>query len=261
MTPGALVCVGVGITLGAHIGARSRAYIERADVVFCALSDSLVEAWVSSMNKDVRSLQGYYREGASRRRSYDEMVEAVLFEVRLGRKVCMALYGHPGVFAVIAHEAIRRARDEGFSALMEAGVSSEDCLYADLGIDPADQGCQHYEATQFMIYQRLIDPTAYLVLWQIGLAGDRTLARRSVRAEHLALLVGKLEHLYPLQHVVTLYEAATTAIAEPRIRRVALADLASQEIGMAETLVVPPSQGMRADMAMMQRLEALDRLN
>ena len=60
---------------------------------------------------------------------------------------------------------------------MEPGISAEDCLYADLGIDPGSVGCQHYEASQFMFYRRRIDPSAYLVLWQVGIAGDRSLRR------------------------------------------------------------------------------------
>ena len=60
---GSLACVGVGMTLGAHVGPRARAHIEQADVVFAAVSDPLVELWVQGMNADVRSLQPLYGEG------------------------------------------------------------------------------------------------------------------------------------------------------------------------------------------------------
>ena len=74
----------------------------------------------------------------------------MLAEVRAGRRVCGAFYGHPGVFTRVPNKAIAQARAEGFEAHMEAGVSAEDCLYADLGIDPGEVGCQQYEASQFM---------------------------------------------------------------------------------------------------------------
>ena len=93
----------------------------------------------------VRSLQPLYGERKSRMKTYREMVHAMLTEVRAGKNVCVAFYGHPGVFAWAPHEAIRIARKEGYFAHMEPGISSEDCLYADLGIDPATFGCQHYE--------------------------------------------------------------------------------------------------------------------
>lgn len=94
---GHLACVGLGMMLGAHLGPRARAYIEQADVVFLAASDPLVESWVRSMRADVISLQPYYAEGKSRRETYRQMVDAMIVEVRRGRRVCGAFYGHPGV--------------------------------------------------------------------------------------------------------------------------------------------------------------------
>jgi hypothetical protein len=77
------------------------------------------------LNPDgAESLQG----GNSRRQSYVEMVEHILTHVRSGYNTCVACYGHPGVFANPTHEAVRRAKDEGFSAKMLPGISAEDCL-------------------------------------------------------------------------------------------------------------------------------------
>ncbi|HEV8692573.1 MAG TPA: SAM-dependent methyltransferase, partial [Lysobacter sp.] len=210
--PGSLVCVGLGMTLGAHISPRSRSHIEQADVVFGLVSDPLVELWLHDMHPNVRSLQPYYGEGKSRHDTYREMVAAMLEEVRAGQRVCGAFYGHPGVFARVPHQAIEQARSGGFAAHMEPGISAEDCLYADLGIDPGRFGCQHYEASQFMFYRRRIDPSAYLVLWQIGLAGDRSLRRFATEPEYRRLLIELLVEDYPLDHEVIIYEAATLPI-------------------------------------------------
>ena len=65
---GSLVCVGVGMTLGSHLGPLARNQIETAEVVFTAMSDGLAEQWLSQMHRDVRSLQPLYREGKSRDR-------------------------------------------------------------------------------------------------------------------------------------------------------------------------------------------------
>src|SRR5688500_7195349 len=177
---GRLAVVGLGMTLGAHLTPRSRSHIESADVVFVAVSDALVELWVQEMHADVRSLQPFYGAGSgekSRQDTYREMVEAMLVEVRAGKRVCGAFYGHPGVFAQAPHKAVAQAREEGFDAVMEPGVSAEDCLYADLGIDPGRVGCQHYEASQLMFYHRRLDSSAYLVVWQPAVAGDRSFRR------------------------------------------------------------------------------------
>ncbi len=256
---GNLVCIGLGMMLGAHISPRSRAHIDEADIVFAAVSDPLVELWLKDMHADVRSLQPYYAAGKSRRETYREMVDAILTEVRAGRRVCGAFYGHPGVFALAPHRAIEQARSEGFEAHMEPGISAEDCLYADLGIDPGSVGCQHYETSQFMFYRRRIDPSAWLVLWQIGLAGDRSLRRFATSPAHRQLLIELLAEDCPLDHEVIAYEAATLAINEPRMERMPLSRIAEAELRPQTTLVIPPAQAMQRNHTMLERIERLDR--
>ncbi len=257
-TKGSLVCVGLGMTLGAHISPRSRSHIRGADVVFAVVSDPLVELWLKQMHRDVRSLQGFYEEGKSRTITYEQMVDALLVEVRSGKRVCGAFYGHPGVFAWAPHKAIEMARAEGYPAQMEPGISAEDCLYADLGIDPGRHGCQHYEASQMMVYQRRIDPSAYLVLWQVGVAGDQSHRRFATSAPYRQVLVDVLLLDYPAGHVVTLYEAATVAIDQPRIEYIALTDLVHARVEMQTTLVIPPCRPMQKNLSVIKRLDRLD---
>lgn len=255
---GSLVCVGIGMTLGSHIGPLARSHIEQADVVFSGVSDGVVELWLKQMHPDVRSLQPYYREGKSRMQTYRQMVDAILAEVRAGKNVCGAFYGHPGVFAWAPHKSIEIARREGYRAHMEPGVSAEDCLYADLGFDPGTYGCQHYEASQLMLYRRRIDPSAYLVLWQVGLAGDRSLARFSTGAAYRQVLVDVLARDYPLDHEVTIYRVATLPIQQTRIERTTLRELPQADIGMADTVVLAPAGAMQPDHEIRARLAELD---
>jgi len=255
---GSLACVGVGMMMGAHLTPRARSTIEQADVVFVLVADALMEEWVRRMNADVRSLQPFYREGTSRMLSYRGMVEAMLTEVRAGKRVCGAFYGHPGVFAWVPHKAIETARAEGHVAWMEAGVSAEDCLYADLGIDPGKTGCQHYEATQFMLYRRRVDTAAWLVLWQVGLAGDRSLKHFSTSDAHRQVLVDVLGEHYPLDHEVFVYRAATLPVDRFRAERMTLASLTQAVLTPSDTLVVPPALAMEKNEAVVARLAALD---
>lgn len=258
---GSLVCVGVGMTLGAHLAPRARSQIEQADVVFVAVSDPLVEMWVQQMHPEVRSLQSFYQEGKSRDITYRQMVDAILAEVRAGKNVCGAFYGHPGVFAWAPHKAIELARAEGFRAHMEPGISAEDCLYADLGIDPGEFGCQHFEASQLMLYRRRIDPSAYLILWQAGIAGDRSMARFSTGQAYRQLLVDVLAEDYPLDHPLTIYEAATLAISSPRIEHVVLHALPQARVELQSTLIIPPCEPPQPNATMRARLDELERTN
>jgi siroheme synthase len=246
---GELACVGLGMMLGAHLTPRSRGWLEAADVVFVAASEALVEHWVATINPHVVSLQGHYAEGKPRQDTYREMAEAMLAAVRSGKRVVGAFYGHPGVFAQVPHAAIAQALAEGFDAVMDPGVSAEDCLYADLGLDPGKVGCAHFEASQLLFYRRVIDTSAWLVLWQIGLAGDRTYAVRASTAEQRQRLVDRLLRDYPPQHPVTIYEAATLPIARPRIETLPLAELAGAALSGQSTLAVPPARTLEPEPA------------
>jgi len=256
---GSLVNVGLGMTLGSHISPLSRNFIENADVVFVAASNKLVEEWVEGMNTDVRTLQQYYNEGTSRMITYRNMVEAIMTEVRAGKNVVGAFYGHPGVFAWAPHETIRQCHKEGFKAHMEAGISAEDCLYADLGIDPGTRGCIHYEASQFMFKKKMLDPTAYLVLWQVGIAGDKTLAKFSIESEYKQVLVDMLTRVYPEDHVIILYECAVLPIEQARTEQIALKDLANVDISLKTTVVIPPSQEPEENTEILMEIAALSK--
>lgn len=257
---GSIAIVGMGMTLGSHLTPLSRSHIEQADVVFAGLSDSIVEQWLQRMNADVRSLQPYYKEGKSRRKTYEEWVELMMVEVRAGKRVCGVFYGHPGIFAWSPHKVVEVARAEGFQAHMEPGVSAEDCLYADLGIDPGSVGCQHYEAGQLLFYERRIDPSSYLVLWQVGLVGDRSLARFTTSGAYRQVLVDVLAKDYPLDHEIIIYRAVTLPIQKPRIRRIALRDLPFVDVPTEETVVIPPAAGLKPNHEIRARLAALDKL-
>jgi len=237
---GSLVNVGLGMTLGSHITPLSRSYIENADVVFVAASNNIVEQWVAGMNDDVRSLQEYYQEGLPRRKTYEKMVAVIMDELRLGKNVCGAFYGHPGVFAWAPHESIKQAKAEGFKAHMEPGISAEDCLYADLGIDPGTQGCAHYEASQFIRAQKKFDPSAYLVLWQIGVLGSKTSKKFSTTQDYIQDLVDVLLKTYPDDMEVTLYECAVLPIDETLIYKLTLSQLAQSHTSLKTTLLIPP---------------------
>lgn len=192
------------------------------------------------LNPRARSLEGCYEEGAPRDDAYARMVEEILAAVRAGRRVCAAFYGHPGVFVLPSHEAIARARREGLEARMLPGVSAEDCLFADLGVDPASDGCQSYEATRFLQRRPAVEPSAALVLWQLGVVGERTHSRGG-SAPALGALVELLLGLYPGDHEVVVYQAAPYPGIDPLVRRLPLRALDENAITPWSTLYVPPA--------------------
>jgi len=250
---GSLTVVGTGIQLGTQMTPEARMAIENADVVLSLVAEPVMQAVVERLNPKTRSLHEHYVLGESRAAAYEAMIVEILAHVRRGLDVCVAFYGHPGVFVAPSHEAVRRAREEGFRARMLPGISAEDCLFADLGIDPARFGCQSYEATDFLVHARRVDTTAALVLWQLGTVGNAA-ASAEPRPSGLGVLIDVLLELYPSDHEVVVYEASPYPGFEPAIRRVPLADLAPEHATAMSTLYVPPHEPPRRDLTMLDRL-------
>ncbi len=248
-----LVVVGTGIQVSAHATPLACSHVAQADKVLYLTTDAVAAAWLFANNATAESLQRFYAPGKSRSATYEEMVEHVMSFVRSGLAVCMAVYGHPGVFTYATHESVRRARAEGFEARMLPAISAEDCLFADLGVDPADHGCQSYEATDFLVHDRMVDPTSALVLWQIGVVGNFAYVDGTSR-DGLAVLVEALVARYGAAHSVVIYHASPHPIVPPAIQRIALADMLSADVVPMSTLYVPPLHAPRINFAMVHRL-------
>ena len=245
---GSLTVIGTGIRTVGQLTTEAIACMQEADELIHLVSDPIAEAVIKRLAPGrERSLHGFYGEGKQRLESYNEMVEFILSLVRSDLNVCAAFYGHPGVFAYPSHEAIRRARAEGFTARMLPGISAEDCLIADLGIDPAVNGCQSYEATDFLMNARLIDPSSQLILWQAGALGDLTYQAHGYNLKALPLLVDKLLTLYPPDHEVVVYEGAIFPGCASLINPVPLSDLSSTHLSPASTLYLAPARATALD--------------
>lgn len=238
---GELVIVGTGISVAGQMTLAAKSHIENADIVFMGIMNKVGEHAVKALNPNCVSLDDLYEEGKSRALTYEQMADRIVQAVVEGNKVCAAFYGHAGVFVTPSHDAIRKVRALGLSATMLPGISAEDCLIADLGIDPSQYGCQSYEATQFLFRDYRIDPYMTQIIWQIGLAGEATL--KVLTSEHnkpgLVLLTEILLEQYPEDHELIIYEAATLPICEPKIQKIQLSDLMHAPTTLISTLVVP----------------------
>jgi siroheme synthase len=254
---GGLITVGIGLQPGRHAGARTVSEIRHADRVF-VLADAFALDWVRGLNANCHDLTEHYDETLDRRESYAEMQRMIVEPVRKGARVCLVLYGHPGVFAQVGRKAMAQARAEGFASRMEPGISAEACLYADLDLDPGEHGVQSFEATQFLTQQRTIDPASLLLLWQVSQAGNITCVGFESHRGRLEILVDKMRRWYPADTEVILYEAATLPIQDFRAERVALSSLPDARLNPATTLVIPPASSAAPDQAALRRLAEIE---
>ena len=253
MPTGSLTVVGTGIQLAGHLTLAAKAWIEQADKVLFAVADPLTAKWLRELNSTAEALP-YNTNNQRRRETYQEIVGRILAEVRRGGKVCAVFYGHPGVFADPAHQAIKQARREGFTAQMLPGISAEDCLFADLGLDPGKNGCQSFEATDFLIHQRRFDPCTALILWQIAFVGNLGFYRKESCIHGLTVLSEVLQTSYGPNHEVTVYEAAVYPTSKPMIQHMPLSKLSEAQVSEISTLYVPPKALAPVDSELLARL-------
>jgi hypothetical protein len=251
---GSLTVVGTGIAFGVHLTPQARAAIERADDVFYLLAEETGETWFTGLNPRSHSLRGHYAVGRPRRDTYSRMVDEILAAVREERNVCAAFYGHPGVFASPAHDAISRAREEGFTATMLPAVSAEDCLFADLGVDPGERGCQSYEATDFLLRRRTFDTTVPIILWQVAFIGIST-APVAVNTAGFDVLVDYLLAHYDESHPAVVYQASPYPVGSASIEEFTLGTVRSAELNGMSTLFLPAAPERAEDPEMRARLE------
>jgi uncharacterized protein YabN with tetrapyrrole methylase and pyrophosphatase domain len=253
---GSLAVVGIGIRAPAQATLEASARIRYADKVYTLVANPLAEYWIQSLNVNAETLNDLYAVGKERRQTYREMVERIVGAVRENLRVCAVSYGRPGVFAYPFHAAVTQLRAEGFAAEMLAGVSAEDCLFAELGVDPAVAGCRSYEATDFLVYRRGTDPASALILWQIGVIAVAGYSHdeHAWNPEGLRVLTETLLETYRPAHEVIDYEAARLPVGESTIARIPLERLTEAPITPMSTLYVPPMCKPKVDAAMLRRL-------
>jgi hypothetical protein len=237
-----LVVVGTGIRSIGQLTTEAIAWIRISEKVFYLTPDTVAGAIITHWNARAESLSRFYAPGKLRKKSYEEMVEHVMDCVRTGKRTCLVCYGHPGVFCWPGHEVIRQARREGYTAKMFPGVSAEDCLFADLGLDPATTGCQSFEATDFLCNERQFDPSSLLILWQIETIGISVTITRRGKRPALLILVERLCRIYGPDHKAILYIAPFQLFGEPRIKRLPLRRLVNARLFACSTLCIPPGQ-------------------
>jgi hypothetical protein len=255
---GSLTIVGAGIRPGLHTTQEARVRIEQASKVLYLLAEQAPEGWIERLNPSAESLAPVYQPGRDHAEVYEALVSAMLDLVHRGEDVCVVTYGNPAVFDQSSHEAVRRARSEGFPAKILPGISALDCLFVDLGLDPGRDGLQTFDATDFLELGKIPDIAVPLVLWQISVIGD-TKTGGTVNREGLGILGERLAGLYGEDHEVIVYEATPFPAGRPLIEPCLLKGLTEAEVTGMSTLYVPPASRAAPDAAMTERLAATDR--
>jgi tetrapyrrole methylase family protein / MazG family protein len=244
---GSLVLVGSGIKLLSHVTHEALVHIENADIVCYLSNDDFLSEWVVSKAKKSESLAAFYYKHEKRIDSYNAISNHVVSLVERGLNVCFLIYGHPSVFSYPGLASVKMLKKRGGVARVLPAISAEDCLFADLLVDPGSIGCLSYEASDLVVYDRVLIPSSHLIIWQISTVGEYTHYKGSQRSRNIKCLVDKLLKVYPRDHAVIVYVAARYPGFEPVINRVLLKNLFEIEISRFSTLYVPPALQLSID--------------
>ena len=145
-----LTIVGTGIKAIAHMTDEGAEAIRHADKVLYGTAEPLTENWILRNSKSAESLDRFYVNDGPLNLAYEKMIAEIVHHVRGGLRVCACFEGHPGVFVYASHECVRILRAEGYRARMLPGVSTQDALFCDLGVDPGECGCQSFDADRLL---------------------------------------------------------------------------------------------------------------
>lgn len=235
-----LTVVGTGVKFKSHLTTEAKIHIQGSDMVFYLVNEPAIREWIINNSVRSESLNNLYSLYALRNDCYKAMTQQVMDALRQQQHVCFVLYGHPSVIAKPGLDAAIQARLEGFQSTILPGISAQDCLFSDLMINPGVSGCMSYEATDFLVYKRVLDNRSHVILWQVGFIGALGYPDRYDNSNGITVLTKTLLQYYKPSHQVTLYEAAQYPHMKPRITKVVLDELPSAECNAVTTLYIPP---------------------
>ncbi len=237
-----LVVVGSGIKFLSHLTVEAKAHIVQADEVLYLVNEPAMKCWIEKTSRKATSLDLIYNEYRLRHDCYRAITNYILETLNKNIHLCVVIYGHPTIFAEPGLNAVIAARQKGYDAKIIPGISTLDCLFADLLIDPGTIGCQTFEATDFLIHTRKFDNSSHLILWQIDIIGVLENPEYHDSTHGLRYLVNYLNTDYDINHKVILYQASQYPFFKSSIKEVVLRELPDTKISPITTLYIPPAK-------------------
>jgi uncharacterized protein YabN with tetrapyrrole methylase and pyrophosphatase domain len=220
--------LGLGITGLEHVTAQADAALRAADEVLFVDAGVASEAFLRARCPVVVDLYAEsYAQGEPRLDAYAHMAARVL-ERGLEADVAFALFGHPTLFSYAPFLVRDLGGLLGVEVRVLPGVSSMDCLFAELMLDPAVAGLQLYEATDLLLRRRPLQADVPALIWQVGNLETRLHSQRTSRPERFARFLAHLLRFYPPDHEAVAYYASPHPLVGSVVRRFPLRDLPAQ---------------------------------
>jgi len=203
----------------------------------------MFEDYVDQMDIETHDLRDLYEEGKPREETYREMATTVLDAAEEATEpITLAIYGHPMVFVSPSRMVLERAPERDLMVETRPGISSMDCLYVDLELDPGRSGIQMFEATDLITREYQLNSHVPAMIWQVGSVGRVDYDTSDQKPEQFTPLREYLQQFYPDDHTVTLAQTSTYPITESDQIEFDLCEFESMcdQITHLQTLYIPP---------------------
>ena len=235
--------VGLGIKNYDHLTVETDRALRRARQVLYLDTGLATRELLEERCDDVVPLYAEsYAERGSRLNAYHHVAARVLSAALVGGPIVFAIQGHPSVFCYPPILMRDLARMLGIPFEILPGISAMDCLFAELGIDPAVHGVQMYEATDLLLRCRPLAPDVPTLIWQAGTVETRLHSRRVSSEGRFDRLKAWLSRFYPLDHPITAFFSAPHPLVPSTRFDFALGDIGSHAAALHPgiTLYLPP---------------------
>ncbi len=235
-----LCILGSGIKSIAHLTIESQEFIKNADVTLHLLNEPIMKEYVEKIATKSIDLQDIYYSVESRKLCYELITNKIIEQLEFHDNVCSIFYGHPIFCVKSAQSAINIAKEKNINIISCPAVSSLDCLFSDLNIDPAEHGMQIYTADDLINQKKIINVKSNLVILQAGFINFDRHVHQS-KNHDLNVLVEYLMKFYKEDQICTIYEASLYPNIKPLKKKTQMRSLQDNKISSISTLIIEPN--------------------
>ncbi len=207
--------IGLGIKPIQHLTLEAASAMRACRTVFTVDHGFGVLDYIRKLGPRVVDLIPEYKEGRHRLDTYQHMAAKVIDQALRDPPVALAVYGHPQWLVFPSELVSDAARHLGLNVTAIAGISSIDTLVLELGIDPAAEGMQIFEATGMVVNKMPITPTVPCVILQADAFNNELFSTTRQKSERYTALIEYLATFYPMDHKLLSVYSATHALMNP----------------------------------------------
>ncbi len=233
-----LIIVGSGIKSLSHLTRETECTIKEANLVLYLLNEPIIEQWIQVNSNKYESLEDIYFSHSLRSDAYAEISKKIIASLDMFEHLCVVMYGHPIFLCDSISNLTEILRNMLIDFMILPAVSSLDCLFADLKINPS-QGFHAVDATDLLLYNNLLCKFNHLIIWQIGLVGVLGNTKSLSNVKSLNILCNKLINFYGPKQCCFIYEASIYPHLQPVIIEIPLERLNQVTISTISTVYIP----------------------